>query len=65
MRISVNDITVSYTDEGTNGAPALIFLHGFPLNKSMWNLQAKALEDDYRILGKQRCVVYQWVDILH
>ena len=50
MRISVNDITVSYTDEGTNGAPALIFLHGFPLNKSMWNLQAKALEDDYRII---------------
>jgi 3-oxoadipate enol-lactonase len=51
MRISVNDITVSYTDEGKNGAPALIFLHSFPFNKSMWNSQVKALEDSYRIIA--------------
>jgi 3-oxoadipate enol-lactonase len=50
MRIAINDITVSYSDEGKDGAPVIIFIHGFPFNKSMWNLQIKALEDNYRVI---------------
>jgi 3-oxoadipate enol-lactonase len=50
-RIGINNITVSYTDEGKNGAPAIIFIHGFPFNKSMWNKQVGALEDNYRVIA--------------
>jgi 3-oxoadipate enol-lactonase len=50
MRIAINDITVSYSDEGKNGARVIIFIHGFPFNKSMWNMQIKALEDNYHVI---------------
>jgi 3-oxoadipate enol-lactonase len=45
------NITVSYTDEGKNEAPAVIFIHGFPFNKSMWNKQVEALVDNYRVIA--------------
>ena len=51
IRIGINNITVSYTDEGKNGAPAIIFIHGFPFNKSMWNKQVGALKDNYRVIA--------------
>ena len=51
MRISVNDIMLSYSDKGKKGAPSVIFIHGFPFNKSMWNMQVKALEDNYRTIA--------------
>jgi 3-oxoadipate enol-lactonase len=50
MRIAINDITVSYSDEGKNVAPGIIFIHGFPFNMSMWNMQVKALENNYRLI---------------
>ena len=31
-------------------APVIIFIHGFPFNKSMWNLQVEALKDKYRVI---------------
>jgi 3-oxoadipate enol-lactonase len=49
-RISVNDIMVSYTDDGKSGAPYMIFVHGFPFNKSMWNLQVEALKDKCHVI---------------
>jgi 3-oxoadipate enol-lactonase len=51
MRIAINDITVSYSDEGKNGTPVIIFIHGFPFNKSMWKMQIKALKDNYRVIA--------------
>ena len=51
IRITVNNITVSYNDAGTDGAPAIIFIHGFPFNKSMWNGQIEALKTDYRVIS--------------
>ena len=51
IRIGINDVTVSYTYEGKNGAPVIIFIHGFPFNKSMWNKQVGALEDNYRVIA--------------
>lgn len=50
INIKVNNITVSYNDEGLDNAPVIIFIHGFPLNKSMWESQEKALKDNYRVI---------------
>ena len=49
-RLSINDIMMSYTEDGKDGAPFLIFIHGFPFNKSMWNVQVQALKDDYHVI---------------
>ncbi len=51
LSMAVNDITVSYTDNGNAGYPFLIFIHGFPFNKSMWNIQLEALKDNYHVIS--------------
>lgn len=51
IEITVNDLTVSYNDEGQEDAPVIIFIHGFPFNKSMWDEQLKALKDNYRVIA--------------
>lgn len=48
--ILVKKLTVSYSDHGPNDAPVIIFIHGFPFNKSMWHGQAEALKDNYRLI---------------
>ena len=50
LKIIVNNLSVSYTDEGPDNAPVIIFIHGFPLNKSMWNEQVVAFTKDYRVI---------------
>jgi pimeloyl-ACP methyl ester carboxylesterase len=35
IKTLVNKLWVSYSDEGDDEAPVIIFIHGFPLNKSM------------------------------
>ena len=50
IKVIINNVTVSYNDEGPENAPVIIFIHGFPFNKSMWNLQVKALKDKYRVI---------------
>ncbi len=51
VRIKVNDITISYYDEGEKHKPVIIFIHGFPFNKQMWNMQVLALRDEYRVIA--------------
>ena len=51
LKITVNNLTVCYDDEGPIDAPSIIFIHGFPLNKSMWNTQMEALKDHYRVIA--------------
>jgi len=51
IKIFINNLVVSYTDEGSVDAPVIIFIHGFPLNKSMWNKQMEALKDNYRVIA--------------
>lgn len=51
IKITVNDLMISYNDEGKIGDPVIIFIHGFPFNKSMWNKQAEALKENYRIIA--------------
>lgn len=48
--IIVNNLTVSYSDHGPDDAPVIIFIHGFPFNKSMWNGQVAAIKDNYRVI---------------
>jgi len=51
LTITANNQTVSYIDEGSINAPAIIFIHGFPLNKSMWNKQVAELKENYRVIA--------------
>ena len=46
----INNLFVSYAEEGREESPVIIFIHGFPFNKSMWNLQVGALKDNYRAI---------------
>src|SRR5688572_11955951 len=36
--VDVNGIRLAYSDSGT-GEPVLLLVHGFPLNRSMWDPQ--------------------------
>jgi 3-oxoadipate enol-lactonase len=49
MQMTVNDITVNYTDEG-RGVP-LLFVHGFPLSRGAWQKQVAALRSSYRVIA--------------
>ena len=51
IKLLVNNLVVNYTDQGADDAPVIIFIHGFPLNKTMWDNQVEALKDDYRVIS--------------
>jgi 3-oxoadipate enol-lactonase len=51
IEMTVNNHTISYTDEGPDNAPVVILIHGFPLNKSMWNKQVELLIETYRVIA--------------
>jgi len=51
INISINNLSVSYNDLGPDDAPVIIFIHGFPLNKSMWDIQTEALKKNYRVIA--------------
>ena len=51
IKITVKNQTVSYNDEGPNGAPVIILIHGFPFNKSMWNDQMEVLTENFRVIS--------------
>lgn len=51
LKISVNNLSVSYSDDGPIAATVLLFIHGFPFNKSMWEMQIAALKADYRVIA--------------
>lgn len=48
MTVQVNGISLAYSDKGT-GLP-LIFLHAFPLNRTMWAAQEHALSSQCRVI---------------
>jgi len=51
LTITANNQTVSYIDEGLVNASTIIFIHGFPLNKAMWNKQVGELKENYRVIA--------------
>lgn len=48
MKIQINDISLAYSDEGQG--PPVVFLHAFPLNRTMWVPQVAGLSDRYRVV---------------
>lgn len=51
IEMTINNHTVSYTDEGPDNSTVIILIHGFPLNKSMWNKQIDMLSETYRVIA--------------
>jgi len=49
-KILVEGNEVSYFDEG-QGKIAIVFIHGFPFDKSMWELQLITLRDQFRVIA--------------
>jgi 3-oxoadipate enol-lactonase len=48
VRTQINGITLGYDDQG-DGSP-IVFLHAFPLNRTMWAEQSDALASQFRII---------------
>lgn len=51
IRLFINNQMVCYTDAGPDDAPVIIFIHSFPLNKSMWDKQLAAFKQQYRVIA--------------
>jgi 3-oxoadipate enol-lactonase len=51
IKLSETNLTVSYNDTGKNEAPDIVFIHGFPLNKSMWDQQVNVLKENFRVIS--------------
>jgi pimeloyl-ACP methyl ester carboxylesterase len=50
MLATVNGIQLAYTDTGGDG-PVFLLVHGFPLNRSMWDPQLEALRAVGRVIA--------------
>lgn len=50
LSVSVNDFDLSYDDVGEGSIP-VIFLHGFPFDKTMWKFQLEFLKLTYRLIS--------------
>jgi len=44
----INNIDLAYDDTGAG--PAVVLMHGYPFNRSMWAEQVSALADSYRVV---------------
>jgi len=49
MKIQVNGVNIAYEDRGTG--PPIVFLHAFPLNRTMWAPQEAALSRRFRTIS--------------
>lgn len=50
IKVRTGNITVCYDDLGTGVIP-ILFIHGFPFDKSMWQPQLDALKDQHRVIA--------------
>jgi 3-oxoadipate enol-lactonase len=48
MDIEANGIRMHYTIEGSG--PPIVLMHGYPLDRSMWNPQVRALSSRYQVI---------------
>jgi 3-oxoadipate enol-lactonase len=48
VKVEFNDVEISYVDRGA-GLP-ILFVHGFPLDSTLWQPQLDALSDEYRVI---------------
>jgi pimeloyl-ACP methyl ester carboxylesterase len=47
--VQLRDFVLSFVDEGAG--PALLLVHGFPLDRRMWTRQVAALRDRFRVIA--------------
>jgi 3-oxoadipate enol-lactonase len=50
LSVNVNDINLSYNDVGEGSIP-IVFLHGFPFDKTMWQAQLDYLQNTHRVIA--------------
>jgi 3-oxoadipate enol-lactonase len=50
LTINVNDFNLSYDDVGEGRIP-IVFLHGFPFDKTMWQAQLDYLQTTHRVIA--------------
>jgi 3-oxoadipate enol-lactonase len=50
-QIQVDGNTVSFIDEGKPGGTPLVFIHGFPFDKWMWENQFEFFKEQYRVIA--------------
>lgn len=50
LQLNVNNLMVSYNDEGPESAPCVVFIHGFPFNKFMWTPQFESFKGAFRVI---------------
>jgi 3-oxoadipate enol-lactonase len=48
MKVQLNGVEIAYTDQG-KGTP-ILFIHGYPLSKAMWDPQVKGLSSNFRVI---------------
>jgi 3-oxoadipate enol-lactonase len=50
MKIKLNGTTINYAERGLPQGMPVVFIHGFPLNHTMWEPQMKALPNHFRAI---------------
>ena len=50
MKPVINSNTLAFETFGDPAKPAVVFIHGFPFNKKMWQPQIDALKNDYHVI---------------
>jgi pimeloyl-ACP methyl ester carboxylesterase len=48
--VQVNGVSINYDDQGIGHLP-IVFIHGFPFDKSMWNPQVDFFKSKYRTIA--------------
>jgi len=51
QKIMVNNVIINYIAMGDASKPTVIFIHGFPFNKYMWQAQINLLKDKYHVIA--------------
>lgn len=51
MKVIVNDILLNHIESGHPHGLPVVFIHGFPFNHSMWELQIKNLPTSFRVIA--------------
>ncbi len=51
MRLKVQDIEIDYDVEGARTGKPIVFIHGFPFDRSMWKPQIEFLRKEYYVIS--------------
>ena len=50
LKVTLDNFDVSYDDFGEGSVP-ILFLHGFPFDKTTWQAQMDALKSSHRVIA--------------